>query len=75
MYLALRPPWGGEPTTTPPDAQTIASAPHDAGKPGKKKRRKRPPGTVSATPGDDGEYEETDPLPVLTDADRRLEWR
>lgn len=75
MYLALRPPWGGEPATTPPDAQTIAAAPPDAGKPSRKKRRKRPPGTVAATPGDDEVYEETDPLVVLTDADRRLEWR
>ncbi len=53
-------------------------APADAGsgKP-KKKKKRRPPGTV-ATPGSPDEeeyYEETEPLPVLTDADRRLEWR
>lgn len=53
-------------------------APSDAGsaKP-KKKKKRRPPGTV-ATPGAPDEeeyYEETEPLPVLTDSDRRLEWR
>ena len=81
MYLALRPPWGGGAVATPPDAGPIASAPIDAGTGGKptKKRRKRAAGTVAPTPGDPNgeweEYEETEPLPVLTDADRKLEWR
>lgn len=80
MYLALRPPWGGGATTSPPiDAGVVSLAPSDAGTPGKKKkkRRPRPPGTV-VPPGapDYEEYEETEPpLPVLTEADRRLEWR
>lgn len=81
MYLALRPPWGGGAVATPPDAGVVATAPPDAGAPGKakKKRRKRPAGTVAPTPGDTSgeweEYEETEPLPVLTAADRKLEWR
>src|SRR5665647_989956 len=78
MYLVLRPPWGGAAVATPVDAGVVSMAPPDAGsaKP-KKKKRRRPPGTV-ATPGvpDEEEYyEETEPLPVLTEADRRLEWR
>ncbi|MBA3455432.1 MAG: hypothetical protein H0T42_20235 [Deltaproteobacteria bacterium] len=78
MYLVLRPPWGGAAVTTPSDAGVVSMAPADAGsgKP-KKKKKRRPPGTV-ATPGSPDEeeyYEETEPLPVLTDADRRLEWR
>jgi len=82
MYLVLRPPWGGGAVATPVDAGVVSMAPADAGtgaRP-KKKKRRRPPGTV-ATPGEPGApdeeeyYEETEPLPVLTDADRRLEWR
>jgi hypothetical protein len=78
MYLVLRPPWGGAAVATPVDAGVVSMAPSDAGsaRP-KKKKRRRPPGTV-ATPGAPDEeeyYEETEPLPVLTDADRRLEWR
>lgn len=81
MYLALRPPWGGGDTTTSPEPGVIATAPPDAGVPTKtkKKRRKRPAGTVAPTPNDPNgeweEYEETAPLPVLTAADRKLEWR
>ncbi len=80
MYLALRPPWGGGATTTTPiDAGPVASVPGDAGTGAKpKKRRKRPPGTVTPpgqTAGSDEEYEETDPLPVLTASDRQFEWR
>lgn len=78
MYLVLRPPWGGGAVATPVDAGAVSMAPADAGvgKP-KKKKKRRPPGTV-ATPGAPDEeeyYEETEPLPVLTEADRRLEWR
>lgn len=78
MYLVLRPPWGGATVEAPVDAGVVSIAPPDAGsaKP-KKKKKRRPPGTV-ATPGAPDEeeyYEETEPLPVLTDADRRLEWK
>jgi len=81
MYLALRPPWGGGATTTAPiDAGPVASIPGDAGGTPKKKKRRRPPGTVTPpgqTPGQgsDEEYEETEPLLVLTAADRQFEWR
>lgn len=81
MYLVLRPPWGGAPVSAPHDAGTIATAPPDAGTPGKrKKRRRRHAGTVAAPGGPDtadtgDDFEETDPMPVLTAADRRLEWR
>jgi len=80
MYLVLRPPWGGGAVATPVDAGVVSMAPPDAGsatKGKKKRKRTRPPGTV-ATPGvpeEEEYYEETEPLPVLTDADRRLEWR
>lgn len=87
MYLALRPPWGGEATTAPTaiDAGVVSAAPSDAGA-GKKKKRKRArgAGTVAA-PGelptidgtyDEGEYtEETEPLVQLSASDRALEWR
>jgi hypothetical protein len=78
MYLALRPPWGGASVSAPHDAGTIATAPSDAGTPSKrKKRRRRHAGSVAApgTPDTGDDYEETEPLPVLTAADRRLEWR
>lgn len=80
MYLALRPPWGGGATTTTPiDAGTVAQVPGGAGTgPKVKKKRRRPPGTVTPpgqTPGSDDEYEETGPLPVLTAAERQFEWR
>ncbi len=80
MYLALRPPWGGGATTTTPiDAGTVSQVPRDAGAGGKvKKKRRRPPGTVALpgqSPGSDEEYEETEPLPVLTASDRQFEWR
>jgi hypothetical protein len=79
MYLALRPPWGGGATTQAPiDAGPVASIPGDAGTGAKpKKKRKRPPGTVTppGQTGSDEEYEETDPLPVLTASDRQFEWR
>lgn len=80
MYLALRPPWGGATTTTTPiDAGVVAQAPRDAGTGAKpKKKRRRPAGTVTPPDqagGSDDEYEETEPLPVLTSADRQFEWR
>jgi len=78
MYLALRPPWGVETAAAPADAGVVAIASTDAGGNGArpKKKRRRPPGTVAAPGAPDEEYyEETEPLPVLTDTDRRLEWR
>lgn len=80
MYLALRPPWGGAHAPVPADAGVVAQAPSDGGPagPSKKKKRRRPGGTVAApAPGDDpdGGYEETEPAPALTAADRALEWR
>jgi hypothetical protein len=80
MYLALRPPWGGGAIATPVDAGVVAVAPSDAGSATKpKKKKRRPAGTVAApgAPGDEEYEEETEPppLPVLSDADRRLEWR
>jgi len=79
MYLALRPPWGGARVEVPADAGVVAQAPSDGGPAGpKKKKRRRPGGTVAApAPGDDpdGSYEETEPAPALTAADRALEWR
>jgi len=78
MYLVLRPPWGGPTVEAPVDAGVVSMAPPDAGsaKP-KKKKKRRPPGTVATpgTPDEEEYYEETEPLPVLTDADRRLEWK
>jgi hypothetical protein len=74
MYLTLRPPWGGRAAPAPQDA-SIASAAPDAGAAGKPKPKRRGGrgGTIAAPPGS-GEAEETEPV-VLTDADRRLEWR
>ncbi len=71
MYLVLRPPWAGG-TATPRDAGVVASAPTDGGTAKPKKKRRRPAG-AQGQPGPD-EYDETEPV-VLTDADRRLEWR
>jgi len=84
MYLALRPPWGGQATTTPAVAPIVAQAPPDAGvaKPKKKRPRHRPSGGGTLTTGDEqgwgsGDYvEETEPqLVQLSAADRALEWR
>ena len=75
MYLTLRPPWGVRSALTPSDAGVVM-APSDGGPPGKPKPKRRAGGrggTVAA-PGGDGEPEETEPV-VLTEADRRLEWR
>lgn len=89
MYLALRPPWGGGATTAPApiDAGVVSVAPSDAGPTGKKKKKRRPrnPGTTAPGElptidgtfgnGDEGEYEETEPLVELSAAQRALEWR
>ncbi len=78
MYLVLRPPWGGTTVEALVDAGVVSMAPADAGvaKP-KKPKKRRPPGTVAppGLPDEEEYYEETEPLPVLTDADRRLEWK
>ncbi len=80
MYLALRPPWGGGATAQVPiDAGVVSQAPGDGGTAKPKKKKRRPAGTV-AVPGqaggsDEEYYEETEPLPVLTAADRAMEWR
>jgi hypothetical protein len=78
MYLALRPPWGGVPASAPVDAGVASAPPTDAGSGTKRPKKKRgPAGTVAVPGGHDEEeyYEETEPLAVLTAADRRLEWR
>lgn len=78
MYLALRPPWGhGTATTAPSGPPVVMVAPSDAGVPGKpKKKRRRPAGSAPVPAGSPDEYEESEPpLPVLTAADRALEWR
>ena len=79
MYLALRPPWGGGATAQVPiDAGVVSQAPGDAGAGKPKKKKRRPAGTVAApgqTGSDEEYYEETEPLPVLTAADRAMEWR
>ena len=84
MYLGLRAPWRGGPTTvataTPDAGDGSGSASAKKKKKGGGKRR-----TAGGDPGggggDDGyggtaeEIEETEPAIVLTDADRRMEWR
>lgn len=81
MYLTLRPPWGGDPLSLPGPGP-IATSPPDAGVPGKPKPKRRhgagrggaSSAGVGAGAGSDGD--DADPAPlVLTDADRRLEWR
>lgn len=72
MYLGLRAPWRGEPAAPP--AVAIAPEPVDAGvaAPVKKKRGRR----VATTKTAGGEVSrEVDDDVVLTDADRRVEWR
>lgn len=81
MYLALRPPWGGQAAAPAPAEDVIATAPTDAGVAAKpKKKRPRRGGTSSGgggnydTTGDD--YEVVEPEPIkLSATDRRLEWR
>ena len=80
MYLVLRPPWGGGAETSP-EPDVVAEVPADAGAGSAKPKRKRPKGRprAGARPAPDGEEgyaDEPEPAgPVLTDADRRLEWR
>jgi hypothetical protein len=84
MYLTLRPPWGVRSHLVPSDAGMDPVAVLDGGPPGKPKGKRRPGGrggTIAApgaapggAAGGAGEVEETEPV-VLTEADRRLEWR
>jgi hypothetical protein len=79
MYLGLRPPWRGGPTTvataTPDAADSVGSG--SAKKKKKGKGRRTAGGGTDPGQGDDGgDYgEETEPPIVLTAADRKLEWR
>jgi hypothetical protein len=89
MYLVLRPPWGvsGPEAPAPIDAGVVSVAPSDAGAAGKKKKKRRPRNPGTTAPGDlptidgtfgdgeEGEYEETEPLAQLSAGDRTLEWR
>jgi hypothetical protein len=80
MYLTLRPPWSrGEAPAVAGSAGSAASAKPDAGVPGKAKPRPRARpargGGIAGAPGA-GEGEDAEgPAVVLTDDDRRLEWR
>jgi len=73
MYLVLRPPWGHRVTRTASDEPAVVVIGNDAGvgKPKPKHRRTRAAGAVAQG---DQEPEEVAP-PVLTAADRALEWR
>jgi hypothetical protein len=90
MYLALRPPWsddGERVAVAELDAAVGSGGPSTKGKKGRKARRGRGGGGgPMATGGDDGwegageggdDGGEIAPAPaiVLTDADRRMEWR
>jgi hypothetical protein len=73
MYLGMTQPW-----SRPEPAPEIAAAPIDAGAaaPGKRKRRRGGGGGGGGAGGGDVEAgEELAPAVVLTEADRRLEWR
>jgi hypothetical protein len=71
MYLALEPPWR---SAAPAPTEPVAAAPVDAGvaDAGKGKKRRR---GGAARPGGATVEREIDDEVVLTDADRRLEWR
>jgi len=66
MYLALERPWARRDTSPSP----VAVAPVDAGVPDKRKRR-----PTRARPTSGAIERDLDPAIVLTEADRRLEWR
>lgn len=76
MYLTLRPPWGVRSHLVPSDAGMDPVVMGDGGPPARPKGKRRPGGRggTIAAPGGAGEVEETEPV-VLTEADRRLEWR
>jgi hypothetical protein len=81
MYLVLRPPWAHRAVTVASEGPPVVVVGSDAGvtKPKKPRKRARPAAGQTATqPG--GERDEPDeieapPPPVLTAADRALEWR
>lgn len=72
MYLGLRPPW-----RTAHDAAPVAAAPPpalDAGVPAAPKKKKGKRTSTTSSAGGAVEREVDDDV-VLTDADRKLEWR
>lgn len=74
MYLVLRPPWGPRFATVASSGPPVVVVASDAGvaKPKPKQRRSRSP---SATPAAGDPEPEEIAAPVLTAADRALEWR
>ncbi|HUQ03006.1 MAG TPA: hypothetical protein VM261_10945 [Kofleriaceae bacterium] len=73
MYLVLEPPWRGGGSANEASVQVGGTA--DAGVPAKKKGRRK--AQVGGTGGGGGAQEpfEVDEAIVLTDADRRMEWK
>ncbi|MBE7448442.1 MAG: hypothetical protein HS111_06020 [Kofleriaceae bacterium] len=71
-YLALEPPWRGEAPAAPPEVAEVEPG-DDAGAPTRKKGRRKARGGGSGS-GGAAPYE-IDEQVVLTDADRRPEWR
>jgi len=69
MYLALERPWA---RGAAPSAPVVAEAAPDAGVPARRGKRRARGGGRSAIGAGESELE---PAIVLTDADRRLEWR
>ena len=78
MYLVLRPPWAHRAVTVTPEGPPVVVVGPDAGvtKPKKPRKRGRPAASQPAVPAEgDTEEVEAPPAPVLTAADRALEWR
>jgi hypothetical protein len=79
MYLGLRPPWAHRAVAVTPAGPPVVIVTPDAGvKPKKPRKRGRPAANPAAAPGERDETDEVEaapPPPVLTAADRALEWR
>jgi hypothetical protein len=77
MYLVLRPPWVHRAVTVTPGGPPVVVIGLDAGvtKPKKPRKRARPATSPPAGERDDADEAEAPPAPVLTAADRALEWR
>jgi hypothetical protein len=77
MYLVLRPPWVHRAVTVTSEGPPVVVVGPDAGVTKPKKPRKRARPAASQTAGDRDETDEVEapPAPVLTAADRALEWR
>jgi len=77
MYLVLRPPWRARVATVAPAGPPVVMIGTDAGVAKPKPKRRRPNHPVPPTSGQpgDGELDDGEPLPVLSAADRALEWR